>query len=216
MLRVVGGDITPLIRKGAKLPHLPNGIPEGLAAVAMKALSLMPEDRYATATEMKQDIEAWQNGFATEAEHAGLGTQLKLLIKRNKSIVALASLALLATITALTIGLGIAIQQRNIANNEKQNVKTTLDKLKVAAKQQEAAFHDVEAALPRQLGPVGLSAKQGFMRGAITTEPIWAELHVVKAIGNGVDEPKSQQGRQGRFEYGLEFVDLPQIEKINR
>jgi len=105
LLNIVSGKLDPLIRKGAKLPHIPNGIPQGLAAVTSKAMALLPEDRYETAAEIKSDIEAWQSGFATGAEDAGIGTQLKLLIKRNKKLVitsltlALAALFLITGIT---------------------------------------------------------------------------------------------------------------------
>jgi serine/threonine protein kinase len=47
-------------------PHWPGGkMPEGLAAITAKALSLAPEDRYATVREVQQAIAAWQEGTTT-------------------------------------------------------------------------------------------------------------------------------------------------------
>ena len=67
------------------LPHIREGkVPVALSAVVMKALQLKKEDRYPEVAALSADIENYQNGFATSAEQAGLGTQLKLLIKRNK------------------------------------------------------------------------------------------------------------------------------------
>lgn len=71
----------------ASLPlrHCPEGrIPVSLSAVAMKALALRQEDRYQTVKELQQDIESYQGGFATAAEHAGTWKLLTLLIKRRK------------------------------------------------------------------------------------------------------------------------------------
>ncbi len=98
---VRAGRITPpLQRLGArKLAHLPGGrVPESLAAVAMKAMALQPDARYPSVQAFQADIAAYQNGFATTAEHAGLAKQLTLLIKRHK--VASAAVVLIVTLTA--------------------------------------------------------------------------------------------------------------------
>jgi hypothetical protein len=56
-------------------PHWPGGkLPEGLAAVATKALSLAPEDRYATVREFQQAVSACHDGTAG----AGGGEAAKL------------------------------------------------------------------------------------------------------------------------------------------
>ena len=60
-------------------------VPAALAAVAMKALSLRPEDRYQSVTDLQREIEAWQGGFATGAEKAGAWKQFTLFIRRNKA-----------------------------------------------------------------------------------------------------------------------------------
>ena len=80
------------------LDHCIGGrVPAALSAVAMVALSVKKEDRYATVAEFAADIEAYQHGFATRAEHAGLWTQVWLLVKRNKVLAA--SAALLAVLS---------------------------------------------------------------------------------------------------------------------
>ena len=63
-------------------PHCPyQKIPSALASVAMKALSLQMDNRYQTAKELQEEIEAYQTGFATAAQEAGLLAQLILLMK---------------------------------------------------------------------------------------------------------------------------------------
>jgi len=86
------------------LRHCPGGrIPESLAAVAMKALALRRDDRYPNVPELQADIAAYQGGFATGAENAGMAKQLWLLVKRHKRefIIAHAALLLLVGGTVL-------------------------------------------------------------------------------------------------------------------
>ena len=90
-----------------RFAHLPDGkIPNALAAVAMKAMALQQKDRYPTVPELQADIEAYQGGFATTAERAGLFRLLMLFIKRNK----------VATFSAFVIALlGVAFVANNLA-----------------------------------------------------------------------------------------------------
>lgn len=80
-------------------PHCPGGeVPAALAAVAMKALSLRPADRYPSVKELQAEIERYQAGFATAAEHAGLWRQLVLLVQRHRREFSLAAAALLLVV----------------------------------------------------------------------------------------------------------------------
>ena len=74
--------------KGKKrLPHLPGGrVPDSLSAVTMKALALDQAARYQAVPDLQAEIEAFQHGFATSAEKAGLAKQITLLIKRHKAL----------------------------------------------------------------------------------------------------------------------------------
>lgn len=68
------------------LRHCPGQqIPEPLSRVAMQAMALDREERYASVRELQLDLEAWQTGHVTRAEEAGFGRQLKLFVARNKS-----------------------------------------------------------------------------------------------------------------------------------
>jgi serine/threonine protein kinase len=78
------------------LPHLPAGkIPASLEAVVLKAMSREREDRYPTVEALQKDIAAYQNGYATAAEHAGILKLLFLLLKRNRAIAVGTGLAVL-------------------------------------------------------------------------------------------------------------------------
>ncbi len=67
------------------LVHCPGQrIPEGLSAIAMKALRMQPEERYQTVEELQADLTSYQGGFATKAERASLWRQILLFAGRHK------------------------------------------------------------------------------------------------------------------------------------
>lgn len=80
--KVIGGRIRPPgdVAAGKRLPHLPDGkVPEDLATIAMKALSLEREDRYASVREMQAEVQSYQ------ASHdRGLRFGLESWFKRGK------------------------------------------------------------------------------------------------------------------------------------
>lgn len=71
-------------------------IPEALQAVILKAMAHQPESRYSSVQAFAADIEAFQNGYATKAEDAGLMRQLKLFVHRNRLASILAACFLIA------------------------------------------------------------------------------------------------------------------------
>jgi eukaryotic-like serine/threonine-protein kinase len=90
-------------KKFQPLPHCPHGkVPQALSAVTMRALAVDKSKRYKTVAELAADVEAYQGGFATRAEEAGLLTQLRLLIQRHKREFGVAFAAWLV-ITALAL-----------------------------------------------------------------------------------------------------------------
>jgi len=97
LVRTRSGAIRPPLEWGASERH----VPLALSAVAMKALSTRPEDRYQTVAELQAEITAYQGGLATRAEHAGLNRLLLLWLVRHKtlSIAGLVLMVLAATFT---------------------------------------------------------------------------------------------------------------------
>jgi len=109
--KIVTSTISPpssLNQPGRRMPKAPAGeetgdlaahfvfahcpgkrIPDGLSAVAMKALALDPADRYQKVEDLQADIEAYQGGFATKAERASMAKHALLFAGRHKKEVAL-------------------------------------------------------------------------------------------------------------------------------
>ncbi|NNE93795.1 MAG: protein kinase [Verrucomicrobiales bacterium] len=68
-----------------KLVHCPGGrIPEALAAVALRAMAREPDDRYRSVKRLQGEIDAYERGFATRAEDAGIWTLLRLFVRRHR------------------------------------------------------------------------------------------------------------------------------------
>ena len=115
-----GGTIAGSQEK--KINHrLQREVPSALQAVTMKAMALDPKERYQSVAAFVADLEAYLRGFATQAEQAGLGRQIWLLICRNRIASSFAAL-LLVTALVFTVQLAKseakATQNANLANEE--------------------------------------------------------------------------------------------------
>lgn len=75
---VTTGGITPLSLKDGRR------VPAPLEFIVLRAMALSPERRYPSVQALREDIIAYQNGFATVAENAGLSTRFLLWLKRNR------------------------------------------------------------------------------------------------------------------------------------
>jgi len=95
--KTVRGEIMPPAKRSPE-----RRIPVPLAAIAMKAMSTDPADRYPNVGALIQDIHQYQDGFATSAENPTFFTHAALLIRRHKMAVSLiaASLAVITVILA--------------------------------------------------------------------------------------------------------------------
>ena len=86
------------------MAHLPGRrVPEGLAAIVMKAMAPEFADRYQSVSELQADVLAWQGGFAPKAERASLGRQMMLWAARHKGNVVLFSIFFILLNTALVV-----------------------------------------------------------------------------------------------------------------
>ncbi|MCX6906966.1 MAG: hypothetical protein NTY01_02865, partial [Verrucomicrobia bacterium] len=130
------------------LQHLPGGrVPESLSAVTMKAMALEQAARYQSVPELQREIEAYQNGFATSAEHASLLKQLVLFIKRHKAVFGTAFAAgLLITVLTVWFVINLRASERAaraaeaVAVEEKESTRQALATTALALA--EAAFRE--------------------------------------------------------------------------
>ncbi len=150
------------------LPHLPGGrVPNALSSVAMKALQLDKDRRYPSVAALSADIEAYQRGFATGAENAGLTTQLSLLIKRHKAVFSTATAACLILI-ASAVGFVLNLQAKE---------SETRRQAEIARVAEAAAVQDKEEAR-RSAAKANLAVTEAALRegDGATMQTALAEL----------------------------------------
>jgi serine/threonine protein kinase/Leucine-rich repeat (LRR) protein len=177
-------------------------IPESLAAVAMKALALEPARRYATVQELQKDIAAYQGGFATVAEEAGLGKQLSLLIKRHQREAAILAAGIMALLGIVAFAFVRVTRDRSIATiarqqaqaeqryAEKASASTVADRTRAESERNRAntALAELRKAAPAFQGQAGtLIEEQKFdealekNRLAVQLEPDNTGYHLFRA-----------------------------------
>jgi len=152
--RVRNGQITPMPE--VRVITGPSGktevqMPEALRAVTFKAMALRRSDRYSSVNALVADIEAYQNGFATSAEQAGLLRQLTLLIKRNRLASSLAAM-LLVVAAAFTVRLAQSEKLSRLRAIEAQNNAAEATAEKKAARHSAADAQKAGAEIAEREG----------------------------------------------------------------
>lgn len=110
-------------------------VPAALSAVVMKALQHDKAARYDQVASLAAEIEAWQNGFATRAQQAGLGRLLQLLILRHQAVASLLAIFLfvsLGFVVKLIASERFAVAQERIAIDEKQAARLAFARAQIA------------------------------------------------------------------------------------
>jgi len=107
------------------LPAFPeslNGkpIPSALQAIANKALAFKQEDRYPNIEALRDDIQSYLHGFATQAENLGMLTLLSLFYKRNKKTITLVTGFIFAIILIVSVSFLFIEKQKRIAKKHEQ------------------------------------------------------------------------------------------------
>jgi serine/threonine protein kinase len=90
------------IESPSQLKNPGRSIPSRLESICLKAMNLLPDDRYQSVTELRSDIYAFMGGYATKAENASTIKKTFLFINRNW-------LPLLFSVTFLTLLVLIAL-----------------------------------------------------------------------------------------------------------
>jgi serine/threonine protein kinase/WD40 repeat protein len=128
LTKVKRGEISAMVTKrgmkaaaGVSAPAaMGEEVPEALQLVTLKAMATNRVERYASVEALAADIDAYQHGFATSAEHAGFLRQIFLLIKRNRAVSALCALFL---ISALVFSLRLVASERTARANEQKAIR---------------------------------------------------------------------------------------------
>lgn len=119
-------------------------IPRDLAAVAMKALATRPQDRYASAAELRTDLESFLDGRVVSAREDNLVEVLVRFVRRHQAVSITAGLAF-AALAALAIG-SYSINARERERAERQR---TVAEEQGAQAERERERAEVEGAVAR-------------------------------------------------------------------
>ena len=123
--------------KTGKMNSLENqNIPDSLVAISLKALQVEAENRYSSVEDLSHDLDKYRHGFATSAEDAGFLTQLRLLIKRNKTTASLIAVFAIISIIAGVIAFQKIDEERNQAIDARNDAQK---QQKIAEEQQKKA-----------------------------------------------------------------------------
>lgn len=102
--------------KGNSLELKPE-LPRSLVAITQKAMAVEKSQRYENVQALKNDIENYLHGYATEAENAGFLKLFKLLVLRNRLLSSVIISALSATIIGSVYLLQKSMQRKNWLRN---------------------------------------------------------------------------------------------------
>ena len=133
-------------------------VPASLEAVAMKAMRAEKSKRYSSVSELKEEIQKWMGGFATEAENASFITSAVLLLKRHKVVSSL--LLILLVLGAFGIyeikeneRIAKANEQKALLNEQKakeSQIEAIESEQKAKANEQKALLNEQKALLNEQ------------------------------------------------------------------
>ncbi len=115
-------------------------IPDGLSAVAMKALELDAAERYQTVEDLQEDITAFQGGFAPKAERASVLKHGLLFAGRHKREMVLFSIFAFLLLCAgiyfifqITREKNLAVTNARVAEEKSQQLETAVAELRGTA-----------------------------------------------------------------------------------
>ena len=130
------GDFIPPAKR---FPEL--NIPPALEAVCMRAMSYLKSQRYDNAEHIKEEINAFLNGFATSAENAGIWTHCALFCRRHKGLVAFCAVFMIVSAVFTYIYIGQEKEndevKKELVNKEKEREQVSKE-LKTQEKQNQS------------------------------------------------------------------------------
>ncbi len=114
-------EILARVRAGEfPAPRLKNPkVPPALEAICLKAMAFRPEDRYATASDLATDLEAYLADEPVSARAEPFGERMRRWVKRHRTL----SLATLAAGFVALVALGLSTALLNAANEAEREAR---------------------------------------------------------------------------------------------
>jgi serine/threonine protein kinase len=99
-------EVVQQVKRGAWLPprQVNGSVPAALDAICRKAMALRPEERYATALALAEDVEHWLADEPVSAYAEPAGARLRRWMRKRPRRVTAAVVLLLTAVVGLTVG----------------------------------------------------------------------------------------------------------------
>jgi len=104
------------------------GIPSDLRAVVDKAMARDPDDRYADANELAQELRRFQTGQLVGAHSYSRSELLKRWVARNRAAVTVAAVLMIVLLAGATWSVRQIMQERDIAQRERRTAENATRK----------------------------------------------------------------------------------------
>ena len=117
------GEAALAAARGTSVARLARELKGDLDTIVLKALKKKPEERYATADALAADLRRYLAGEAVQARPDSAWYRTRKFVRRNR----LTAAAVLAVVMSLATGLGIALWQARLAQQEATTAKAVQD-----------------------------------------------------------------------------------------
>jgi eukaryotic-like serine/threonine-protein kinase len=186
---VAAGDLEPAERRA---PH--RAVPRALAAVVEKAMSWHPADRYATAADLRRDLEAWLDNRPVSAHAESPMEALARIWQRHRIVLSAASLGVSLAVGAVSVAFISTLNARRDAEQAQLAAETSLATARNQAEQAAPLRMRAAPALVAQARE-DLAAGRGedarrSLYDAVACHPAYAEARallagVLAVLGDG-------------------------------
>lgn len=165
-----------------------------LSWILLKCLERDPEDRYASARELKRDLQRWLEGQTIEARPATGVYRLKKFVRRHRAAVALASLTTLALLTTTAVAVAGFLR----AEDEAAKARAAALEAEKAAEFQVRHLQSID---PSVMGTGFQQSLRAALRQAMEE---WGSV-----------EAQDEERRLDRLFQGVNFTDLT-LEQLDK
>jgi serine/threonine-protein kinase len=144
-------EIVSKVKSGRiRLPRQVNReTPPGLEAICLKALAVLPEDRYATALELAADIEHWLADESVTAWKEPLWSRTWRWIRRHKAVVTGAAALLVTAVIALAVNTVLMSAQQTHTEQARKKTLQSLELFTKVTQEQLVELPNMEKDLQR-------------------------------------------------------------------
>jgi len=161
---VIGRDVhdvlqqvrTATIERPTLVAPVDRPVPRDLEAVALRALSRQPAERYQRAADMCRDLEAWLDGRAVSARSIPIGEMMVMMYMRNR-------LALVATMGVIAVAVGGLTYAVQINRTARFVAEAAQEQSELARQEADTARATVDRALDSEREQRGKADRERYL-----------------------------------------------------